>query len=136
MMSLQAILPQQAAQVLNCFHQKLSWKIKEEQLRLDKTLFLQLDTKIPGTGSSKSLNNLGGCVLLLRGGYIAFMTQWPKGVDIKNIRLDALFNIKISDGSSVSIKCDEISRNEDEHGGYTLGVVIMHIMHIFNMWAT
>jgi hypothetical protein len=59
------------------------------------------------------LNNLEGSVVVSSGCF-AFFTQWPKDVEIKNIRLDAFFSIKLSDGSSVTIKCDQ--RNEQEHG--------------------
>ena len=66
---------------------------------------LQLKTKFPGS-PSHCLNNLGGC--------IAFLTHWSQDVDIQNIRLDALFTIKISDGSSISIKFAR--RDKKEHG--------------------
>ena len=47
---------------------------------------------------------------------LEFLTQWPNDVNHNKIRLDAVFFIKLDDGSSVRIKCDEIKRTE--HGNW------------------
>jgi len=113
-MSLQIIPPQNAAENLNCFHQKLSWKIKEEKWRIDETLYLRLDTKIPGSACG-----LGGCVIISsKREVFGFLTRWPKDLDSKNIRLEAIFSVKLSDGSLVSIICDEVQTRDDmDHNG-------------------
>ena len=43
---------------------------------------------------------------------ITFETWWPKTVDHNKISLEATFIIKIADGSSVSITCDQIERRD------------------------
>ena len=61
--------------------------------------------------------HLGGCVSFGRGrASLELLIQWPKDVNHNKIRLDAVFLIKLEDGSSVRIKCDEIKRTE--HGNW------------------
>ena len=110
-------------QALNCYHQTLCWKIGKEDWGSVGFLFLQLKTKIPGSsGVPVALPgwpspHLGGCVSFGRGrASLEFLTQWPKDVNHNKIRLDAVFFIKLDDGSSVRIKCDEIKRTE--HGNW------------------
>ena len=43
---------------------------------------------------------------------IEFRTQWPEGVDLSKISVNAVFTINLEDGSSVSINCDKIKRPE------------------------
>jgi len=114
----QSILPL-SSKALNCYHQKLSWKISEENCpNLDDIVFLALDLKIPGSSSivqpgwPNSFGD-GGSVFFYREGFV-FVTQWPKNVDVTKIILDAFVTIKLNDGSSVSFKCD--GRNRQEHG--------------------
>jgi len=117
----QPILPQ-SAKALNCYHQKLSWKICEENgqsLGADKLVYLLLDTKIPGSSSIvraewPNPNNEGGCVYFGREGF-GFMTQWPKNVDVTKMILDAFLTIKLNDGSSVSINCSSRRERIGEH---------------------
>ena len=96
-------------QALNCYHQTLCWKIGKEDWGSVGFLFLKLKTKIPGSsGVPVALPgwpspHLGGCVSFGRGrASLEFLTQWPKDVNHNKIRLDAVFFIKLDDGSQKS----------------------------------
>jgi len=113
-----SILPQ-SDEALSSYHQKLSWKISEEQWR-SKELFLQLEKKIPGSSGRSPKNQgwadpyPGGCVLVGKT-IVEFLTMWPKDTDLERISLDAFFTIKIDDGNSVSFKCDKVRSFETNH---------------------
>ena len=107
----------QSDKALNCYHQKLSWKIKKVDWSSDESLYLKLKTKIPGSSSIVpqvlGLTNphLGGCASISRQRKsIGFLTQWPNVVDLNKLSMEAFFTIKLDDGSSVSIHCDKIKR--------------------------
>jgi len=106
----QIILPH-SDKALKGYHQKLSWKISKDDWGSENFLFLQLQTKIPGT--SPYPNQPGGCVALNRERKsIGFLTQWSKAVDLDQISQGAICSIKLDDRSSVRIMCDKIAINE------------------------
>jgi len=117
---------------LNCYHQKLSWKIQEDDWNSDERLFFKLKTIIPGSSPivPHALGwtgpHLGGFVGIDKSKkLIGFLTQWPKDVDLSKINVDAVFTIQVEDRSSVSIHCDKTSRRiGNDHD--SLNEVIVH----------
>lgn len=102
------------------YHQKLQWKIREWTWTGHKKIYLQLGTKIPGSfstikGTPPGLvePHLGGFIRFDKD-FIRFNTQWPKGFDHEKVHLSAVFRIKIDEGRSVEIKCDETKRIEGD----------------------
>ena len=95
---LSPLLPPQSDKALNCYHQKLSWKISEENWKSFEVVFLELSTKIPGSSSRLPLNPgwtsllSGGFVVLAKNG-IHFVTSWPMDVDKDKISLEASISI-------------------------------------------
>ena len=71
----------------------------------DECIFLKLHTKIPG--SSSNINevhgftnpHLGGFAMIIKKKSIEFRTQWPEGVDLSKISVNAVFTINLEDGS-------------------------------------
>jgi len=89
----------QSDKALNCYHQKLSWKIKKVDWSSEDDLFLKLQTKITGSSSIVPLGftnqYLGGCAVIGKPRKaIGFLTQWPKDVEHDKISLDAVFTIR------------------------------------------
>jgi len=113
------ILPSSDSQV--DYHQKLSWKISEWDWIGNKSIYLQLGTKIPGSFNSKKKKGtpLGwkgpyaGGFIRFDKDFIKFKTQWPKGFDHEKVGLAAVFSIKIDEKRSVKIECDQTKRSVD-----------------------
>jgi len=76
------------------YHQKLSWKINEENLNAPGTLFLGLGgTRIPG-----SIGNNG---VKIGSNAISFVIGWPADVNRHKLRVEAAFTLKTGEGVSV-----------------------------------
>jgi len=106
------------------YHQKLSWKITEADWNnCINPLVFHLKTKIPGSLLMHPLSPSypGGHIGITDKG-IAFLTYWPKDVDIRKIHLEALFSLKTNDTeSSVDIKCHKVRTRElDDYRGVSV----------------
>eukprot|EP00092_Neocalanus_flemingeri_P022979 GFUD01024911.1.p1 GENE.GFUD01024911.1~~GFUD01024911.1.p1 ORF type:complete len:292 (-),score=55.17 GFUD01024911.1:232-1107(-) len=75
------------------YHQKMTWKITQEDWNSDEDLCLEFGTKIPGT--CDEVVKGGGRIYLLRGNEraIVFQSYWPKEVK-ENVKVETIFRFK------------------------------------------
>eukprot|EP00092_Neocalanus_flemingeri_P022973 GFUD01024905.1.p1 GENE.GFUD01024905.1~~GFUD01024905.1.p1 ORF type:complete len:298 (+),score=60.61 GFUD01024905.1:42-935(+) len=75
------------------YHQKMTWKITQEDWNSDEDLCLEFGTKIPGT--CDEVVKGGGRIYLLRGNEraIVFQSYWPKEVK-ENVKVETIFRLK------------------------------------------
>eukprot|EP00092_Neocalanus_flemingeri_P022977 GFUD01024909.1.p1 GENE.GFUD01024909.1~~GFUD01024909.1.p1 ORF type:complete len:346 (-),score=67.23 GFUD01024909.1:88-1125(-) len=75
------------------YHQKMAWKITEDDWNADENLRLRLGTKIPG--SWDGARNGGGIQLFGRKQRsISFGTYWPKEVKEEDLNIETIFRMK------------------------------------------
>eukprot|EP00092_Neocalanus_flemingeri_P022976 GFUD01024908.1.p1 GENE.GFUD01024908.1~~GFUD01024908.1.p1 ORF type:complete len:344 (-),score=73.94 GFUD01024908.1:88-1119(-) len=77
------------------YHQKMAWKITEDDWNTDEELFLGLGTKIPGSWDGASERN-GGYIQLFgrKQRSIWFGTYWPKEVKEEDLNVETIIRMK------------------------------------------
>eukprot|EP00092_Neocalanus_flemingeri_P022975 GFUD01024907.1.p1 GENE.GFUD01024907.1~~GFUD01024907.1.p1 ORF type:complete len:344 (-),score=84.70 GFUD01024907.1:66-1097(-) len=74
------------------YHQKMAWKITEDDWNKDETLFLELGTKIPGSWNGAM--NGGSIQLFGRKRFFGFVTYWPNEVKEEDLKIETIVRMK------------------------------------------
>eukprot|EP00092_Neocalanus_flemingeri_P022974 GFUD01024906.1.p1 GENE.GFUD01024906.1~~GFUD01024906.1.p1 ORF type:complete len:292 (-),score=63.60 GFUD01024906.1:160-1035(-) len=74
------------------YHQKMAWKITEDDWNKDETLFLELRTKIPCSWNGAM--NGGSIQLFGRKRFFGFVTYWPNEVKEEDLKIETIVRMK------------------------------------------
>jgi len=116
-----------------CYHQLLSWEIREEDWN-NMDLMLDIKHPIPGSYRGTLVAEKGGYISVYNG-FLGFNSHWPKEVDLDELIVEVVVSLKNSDGENqVVLKCDNTFVFDEKPMYNCLGVGFLAKLNTENIY--